>query len=82
MAELINHQISDDLYRRYDIEVDSTFSRTVYRVQVPPSFSKTMFHFELHQKLLPYQLNSPAKVILPEKDMNIYIVDRGTIRRD
>ncbi len=80
VTELKLHDIPESQYRRYDIEVDSTFSRTVYRVQVPPSFSKTTFHFKLHKKLYPHDLTSPAKVIFPERNMNIYIMDRGTIR--
>lgn len=80
VSELKFHDISESQYRRYTIEVDSTFSRTVYRVQVPSSFSKTIFHFKLHKKLYPHGLTSPAKVIFPERNMNIYIVDRGTIR--
>ena len=67
-------------FRRYDIEVDSNFTRTVYRVPVHPTFSKTMFHYSLHQTLSKLKIDSPAKVIFPERDMNIYIYDNGTIR--
>jgi hypothetical protein len=67
-------------FRRYDIEVDSNFTRTVYRVPVHPTFSKTMFHYTLHQKLSKLKIDSPAKVLFPERDMNIYIYDNGTIR--
>lgn len=67
-------------FRRYDIEVDSNFTRTVYRVPVHPTFSKTMFHYSLHQALSQLKIESPAKVLFPERDMNIYIYDSGTIR--
>ncbi|MEP0007013.1 MAG: hypothetical protein ABJ387_10055 [Balneola sp.] len=67
-------------FRRYDIEVDSNFTRTVYRVPVHPTFSKTMFHYTLHQTLSKLKIESPAKVLFPERDMNIYIYDNGTIR--
>jgi len=73
------HLIPSTSVRKYNIEVDSTFTRTVYRVAVPPTFSKTMFHFELHQNLLRYNIESPARVIFPERDMNIYIYDNNTI---
>ena len=80
VREFQMNQIPENRYRRYDIDVDSVFSRTVYRVQVPPSFSKTMFHYNLHNQLLSYELSVPAKVILPGNDMNIYILERGTTR--
>ncbi|XWN36023.1 MAG: hypothetical protein ROO71_08660 [Balneola sp.] len=67
-------------FRRYDIEIDSNFTRTVYRVPVHPTFSKTMFHYSLHQTLSKLKIESPAKVLFPERDMNIYIYDNGTIR--
>lgn len=67
-------------FRKFNIKVDSTFSRTVYRVNVPGGFSKTMFHFKLHQTLQKYGFKSPARVIFPERDMNIYIQDDNVIR--
>lgn len=67
-------------YRRFNIEVDSLFTRTVYRVPVHPTFSKTMFHYHLHQALNKFEITSPAKVIFPDRDMNIYVYDNGTVR--
>lgn len=67
-------------FRRYDIVVDSNFTRTVYKVPVHPTFSKTMLHYSLHQTLSKLKIESPAKVLFPERDMNIYIYDNGTIR--
>ena len=67
-------------FRIYKLEVDSSFTRTVYRVPVHPTFSKTTFHFDLHKELLKYKLESPARVTFPNRDMNIYIYDRGTIK--
>lgn len=74
------HLIPSSSVRKFNIEVDSTFTRTVYRVAVPPSFSKTMFHYKLHHSLLRYNIQAPARVIFPERDMNIYIYDNNTIR--
>jgi len=74
------HLIPKTSIRKYNIPVDSIFTRTVYRVAVPSTFSKTMFHYELHQNLLRYNIQSPARVIFPERDMNIYIYDNNTIR--
>ena len=67
-------------FKKYDINIDSTFSRTVYRVNVPSSFSKTMFHYKLHKSLQKFEFNTPARVIFPERDMNIYIQDSDVIR--
>lgn len=67
-------------FRKYIIKVDSNFTRTVYRVPVHPSFSKTMFHYSLHKNLSRFDIESPAKVLFPERDMNIYIYDGGTIK--
>lgn len=67
-------------FRRYNIKIDSTFTRTVFRVPVHPTFSKTMFHYALHKKLTKFEIDSPARVIFPEKDMYIYIYEDGTIK--
>lgn len=75
-----DHFIPKKDIRKFTIEVDTTFTRSVYRVKVPSSFSKTMFHFDLHQSLFEYDISTPARVLFPQRDMNIYIVDKGTIR--
>jgi len=67
-------------FRRSNIEIDSTFTRTVFRVPVHPTFSKTMFHYALHKKLTRFKIDSPARVIFPEKDMYIYVYEDGTIK--
>ena len=67
-------------FRKYHIEVDSNFTRTVYRVPVHPTFSKTMFHYSLHKTLSKFEIESPAKVFFPDRDMNIYIYESGTIK--
>ncbi len=75
-ADLLRNQI-----RVYDVEIDSSFSRKVYRVRVPSTFSKTSFHLDLHERLYPMGFTSPTRVIFPERDMNIYIEHEGTIFR-
>ena len=67
-------------FRKYNIKVDSNFTRTVYRIPVHPSFSKTTFHYSLHKNLSRFDIESPAKVLFPERDMHIYIYDSGTIK--
>jgi hypothetical protein len=77
---LKNEPLIGSNFRIYRIEVDSNFTRIVYRVPVHPSFSKTMFHYRLHKMLSKFEIESPARVVFPERDMNIYIYDNGTIK--
>lgn len=75
-ADLLRNQV-----RVYNIEMDSSFSRKIYRVRVPSTFSKTSFHLNLHERLYPMEFTSPTRVVFPEGDMNIYIEHEGTIFR-
>lgn len=63
------------------VRIDSTFARTTYTVAVPPGFSKTQFHAVLQQRLAPYGVSLPARVVFPERDMYIYLNYRNTIIR-
>jgi len=63
------------------VQVDSILTRKNYRVKVPPSFSKTTFHFKLHQSLAAFEIESPAKVHLSDKNMTIYLLYKDTIIR-
>lgn len=65
--------------RKSTIEIDSTFSRLVYRARVSPEFSKTSFHLDLQHQLHEYSMEVPSKVIFPEEDMNIHVVANNTI---
>ncbi|GAB5409468.1 MAG: hypothetical protein BalsKO_18330 [Balneolaceae bacterium] len=75
-SNLRNNQV-----RTFTIELDSSFSRKIYRVMVPPSFSKTSFHLDLHKRFHPLGLTTPSRVVFPESDMNIYIEYKSTIFR-
>ena len=66
--------------RIYNNKIDD-FNRKLFRVSVPSSFSKTSFHLELHKKFYPFNIKTPARVIFPERDMNIYLEHNGTIFR-
>lgn len=67
--------------RTFNVEIDTSFTRKVYRVRVPSSFSKTSYHLELHKEFYPLGLSTPTRVVFPEQDMNIYIVNDDTIFR-
>ncbi len=75
-ADLLRGQI-----RTFNVEIDSSFTRKVYRVEVPPAFSKTSYHLQLHHRLFPLGLNTPSTVVFPEEDMNIYVEHKGTVFR-
>lgn len=74
-------EIAPAQIRTFTINVDSNFTRKVYRIKVPPSFSKTTFHHELNKKLYSYGFETPARVFFPNKDMNIYVVYEGSVIR-
>lgn len=63
------------------IEMDSSFSRKEFRVEVPSGFSKTSFHLQLHHTLMEVDLDCPARLVFPERDMFIYVVNKGTVFR-
>lgn len=75
-ANFLNNQI-----RTYTIPIDTAFNRKVYRVQVPPSFSKTGFHINLHRRMIPFGFDTPSRVTFPDRDMNIFLTYEGTVVR-
>jgi len=68
-------------FRKSEIEIDSTFSRSVFRIEVPPSFSKTTFHLALHHELSAFEIDCPAKLTFPEENMDIHILYNETVFR-
>lgn len=75
-----NYLLPDETIRKSTIKVDSTFYRNIFRVEVPPTFSKTKFHFDIHQDFQKYGIKTPAKVTFPEKNMDIHIYYKGNIQ--
>lgn len=73
--------IRPDQIRAFDVEIDTSFSRKVYRIRVAPSFSKTSFHLKLHKRFYDLGLDTPTRVVFPERDMNIYFSYNDTIIR-
>ena len=78
---MLDQGISSSSIRNRVIKIDTSFSRKEYRVEVPPSFSKTSFHLKLHHTLLEYDMDCPARVTFPERDLYIYIANKNTIFR-
>lgn len=73
--------ISNAQIRSQNIRIDSSFSRKRYVVEVSPSFSKTSFHYTLHERIWPYRAETIGNVYFPEKDMQIHIAFNGTVQR-
>ena len=75
------HRISQQQIRMRQVQIDSLFSRKIYTVTVPSNFSKTSFHYNLHQNLWPYQATTSAKVEFPEKNLRIHVIVNGNVHR-
>jgi hypothetical protein len=73
--------ISSSQIRSQNIRIDSSFSRKRYVVEVDPAFSKTSFHYKLHERIWPYRAETIGIVYFPERDMQIHIAYNGTIHR-
>ena len=73
--------IANDHFRVYTAIQDSLFTRKVYQIDTPPSFSKTTLHYELHKLLNEYGVQLPGKVQVPEQDLHLYVKVTGTIFR-
>jgi hypothetical protein len=78
---LYDFDIADSQIRKRTVSTDSLFSRTIYTVKLPPDISKTELHYQLQKKIIPYKMDSPAKIIMPEKDMHIHLLYEGTVIR-
>lgn len=73
--------ISNSQVRTQTIQIDSTFSRKRYIVEIHPSFSKTSFHYKLHKDLWPYGAKTIGHVEFPERNMQVHVEYNETIHR-
>lgn len=74
-------RIADENIRVQAVEVDSQFTRKTYYVAVPPGFSKTQLHAELHRTFYPMDVDMPAEVTFPDEDFRIHLLYDQTIFR-
>jgi uncharacterized membrane protein len=86
LDSLVNTHIQNSLITQEQVQVsviniDTIFTRKVYRLRVPSRFSKTMFHINLHKDLNLYKIQAPAKINFPSRDMHIYVYNKGTVLR-
>jgi hypothetical protein len=73
--------LSPEQVRSQTVQVDSVFARNIYSVTVPPAFSKTSFHYRLHQELWPYDARTAGKVVFPDRDLRIHILFNNKVQR-
>ncbi|WP_142713940.1 hypothetical protein [Fodinibius sediminis] len=79
--ELANFSISSNQVNQVSIDIDSSFSRKIYKVDLPPGFSKTQLHAELNRTFHPLGISTPALVTFPDQKMQIHLRYEGTIVR-
>ena len=65
--------------REVSIRIDSVNRRKEYHIHVAPGFSKTQLHHEIKQTFYPYNIQTPGRVIFPQKDHVIHLSDEGTV---
>lgn len=80
-ADFREFYIRPEQVQSWQVSVDSTFSRRVYLVSLPGAFSKTQLHAEIHRTLNPWGVETPARVVFPQRDMEIQLVWRRTVVR-
>ena len=74
-------EFSSNELRRTPVEVDTSFTRIVYRADADPGFSKTTFHYTLAERIFPYDLRTAAVVHFPDEDLHIHVLYNGTVYR-
>lgn len=74
-------QILPKQIRTSVIRIDTSFVRKEYRVRVPTQFSKTLFHVGMHKDFQKYDVEVPAIIKFPSRDMHIYVYHKDTIIR-
>jgi len=79
--DLGKFNISPGQVRVTVIRVDSSLVRKIFRVNLPPGFHKTRLHAELNRTFNPLSVGTPASVTLPERDMLLQLIYRGTVIR-
>ncbi|SHE92789.1 hypothetical protein SAMN05443144_104125 [Fodinibius roseus] len=79
--ELRSFSISDQQISRSSMEVDSTFSRKIYHIDLPAGFSKTQLHAELNRRFHALGVSTPARVSFSDQQMRIHLEYKGTVFR-
>jgi len=78
VARVIEQYSLEQVVEREETKVDSLFSRMMYKIEVPESFSKTSFHIDLQKQLNGYDIVIFGEADFPSGDLWLYV----TYRRD
>lgn len=78
---LNQHQLTSNQVRVRTLEIDSLFSRKIYQIEIPATFSKTSFHYALHQNIWPYEATTVAQVQFPERNLRIHVLINDKVHR-
>ena len=78
---LEQHQLTSNHVRVRTIEINSLFSRRIYQIESPANFSKTSFHYSLHQNIWPYEAVTVAQVQFPERNLRIHVLVNDKVHR-
>lgn len=81
LKKFADFNINEQQVRTLTIRVDSNFSRKIYHVRLPYQFSKTQFHADLNKVFHNYDIQTPARVTFPEKDVKIQLLYNETVIR-
>ncbi len=76
-----DYGITRSQFRTQSLAIDTSFSRKIFRLNVPKEFSKTSFHLRLQESITPFGLEVPAKIYFPDEDMNVHILYNNTVWR-
>lgn len=63
------------------IRIDSLLERKHWSLDIPSGFSSTDWHYQLHRRLQPYGVETPARVFFPEREMLIHLIRNETTFR-
>lgn len=78
---LSDFNVSQNQVQTFTTQIDTTFSRKTYSVNVSSQFSKTTFHYDLHMKLSRYMVNTHGTVHFPDEDLHIHLIFGETVHR-
>lgn len=76
---LRDFNVPEVLTRTSSLRVDSTFTRTIWILDLPPNVSKTTLHYSLDQSFRSMGFQTPATVEFPERDMRIHLLWEETV---
>lgn len=71
--------LTDEQLQKQTVQIDSLFSRNVYRVRVAPGFSKTTLHYSLQQAVWPYLVSTIGRVEFPARTLYLHFMINDNI---